>query len=68
MKKITSICLLLVLLLMLAPAALAEEELATSGQCGDNATWTYDTENDVLTISGTGSTWDFYAYGADQAP
>ena len=32
----------------------------TSGSCGENATWTY--ESTTLTISGTGEMYD-YAYG-----
>ena len=30
----------------------------TSGYCGDNATWSYDSDNQILTISGTGQIWD----------
>ena len=35
-------------------AALAE----TTGQCGDNVNWSYDSDTRVLTISGTGAMWD----------
>lgn len=30
---------------------------ATSGQCGDNMNWSFDTTTDTLTISGTGDMW-----------
>ena len=30
-----------------------------SGECGDNATWSYDPETKTLTISGTGPMWDY---------
>ncbi len=33
-----------------------------SGQCGDNAYWTMD-ENGVVTVTGTGATWDRYTDG-----
>ena len=36
-------------------------EIKKSGTCGDNLTWTL-TEDDVLTISGTGDMWDYYVY------
>ena len=29
-----------------------------SGQCGENAFWSYDTETATLTVSGTGATWE----------
>ena len=31
----------------------------TSGQCGDNLTWSYNTETATLTISGTGSMYNY---------
>lgn len=34
--------------------------------CGDNLTWNY--EDSVLTISGTGSMWDYRSYGENLAP
>lgn len=36
---------------------------ATSGQCGDNMTWSFDTTTDTLTISGTG---DMYTVAASR--
>ncbi len=30
---------------------------ATSGKCGDNMNWSFDTTTDTLTISGTGDMW-----------
>ncbi|MFI3249790.1 MAG: leucine-rich repeat protein [Eubacteriales bacterium] len=41
--------------------------LETSGICGDNATWHYDLETSVLTISGTGAMYD-YDYTDNKAP
>ena len=35
------------------------------GKCGDNLTWSYDTDTKALTIEGTG---DMYDYGYDGAP
>lgn len=40
-------------------AAETPEASPTSGQCGDNLTWTYDQETQTLTISGTGDMWDY---------
>ncbi len=54
MKKISLLCLLVGLLVLLAlPAAAAE----TSGECGDNVTWTL--QNSTLTVSGTGAMYDY---------
>ena len=38
---------------------------ATSGKCGDNLTWTYNTSTYTLTISGTG---EMYDYESDNRP
>lgn len=39
---------------LLAPTALAADVSATSGTCGDSATWSYDQTTKTLTISGSG--------------
>lgn len=54
-KKLLSVVLAALMLLMCAPLAFAAD---TSGVCGENLTWTLD-ENGVLTISGTGEMADF---------
>lgn len=40
-----------------------QELPATSGKCGDNMTWSFDTTSDTLTISGNG---DMYAVAASR--
>lgn len=52
MKRI--ICLLLVFALLL-PCVGLKAEAATSGSCGKNVTWKFDSETGTLTISGTGA-------------
>jgi hypothetical protein len=37
----------------------AEAAAKTSGQCGKNVKWKYDSKTKTLTISGTGATYDF---------
>ena len=34
----------------------------TSGQCGNNATWTFDPQTGAMTITGSGATWDYDNY------
>ncbi len=60
-KRILSLCLALVLLLCLLPQAVlpASAEIL-SGKCGDNLTWTLDTETGVLSIQGNGAMEDYY--------
>ena len=48
------LCVLILFFLLPAPANAA----SASGACGDNASWSLN--NGILTISGTGETWDFY--------
>ena len=45
----------------------AEDEAPTSGKCGENLTWNYDTETKTLTISGTGD-MENYSDGASPSP
>ena len=62
-KRILSLLLVLVMLLSMLPTdALAAEDEAPHGSCGENATWRYDAETQTLTISGTGPMTD---YGSD---
>lgn len=48
---------------LLAPTALAADVPATSGTCGNSATWSYDQTTKTLTISGSGAIelWDIDA-------
>lgn len=48
----------------LLPAVTASAD-TTSGTCGDNVTWTYDSDTKTLTLSGTGAT-DNYLDNSDQ--
>ena len=45
--------------------SLSNPELPTSGQCGDNVYWSYDTTTATLTISGEGDMWD-YGWSSNQ--
>ena len=63
MKKLLSFLICTALILSIIPTAVfAAGE--TSGKCGDNLTWSYNTETKTLTISGTG---DMYGYSSNDA-
>ena len=63
MKKLLSFLICTALILSIIPTAVfAAGE--TSGKCGDNLTWSYNTATATLTISGTG---DMYYYGSYDA-
>ena len=53
--KIKNLISIFAVLMLLASTASAQ----TSGSCGDNATWSFDTESQTLTISGTGAMADY---------
>lgn len=64
-KKILCTLLVILMVFMSAPIGLelgvtasAEEEIKTSGKCGDNAYWTFEPDTGKLVISGTGDMWD----------
>lgn len=58
-KRIISMLLVAVMLISLLPAtALAATTEVASGECGENLTWTLDSEG-TLTISGTGDMTDY---------
>lgn len=48
---------------------MSSEEIAASGTCGDNLTWTVS-EDGILTISGTGEMYDYVksGYSSERAP
>ncbi len=52
-------CMMLSLFLVMLVTA--EAEILSSGTCGDNLTWTLDSQG-TLTISGTGDMWDYSGY------
>jgi len=60
MKRIIS--LLLVFALLLPCMGLQAEAAATSGSCGKNLTWKFDTKTGTLTISGTGPMNEYDGY------
>ena len=65
MKKVLSILLSVVLLCSLCPFGtfeLTANAQVTSGTCGDNLTWEYNTATATLTISGTGEMYDYEEY------
>ena len=53
--KIKNLISIFAVLMLLASTASAQ----TSGSCGDNATWTFYTETQILTISGSGAMTDY---------
>ena len=63
MKKLLSFLICTALILSIIPTAVFAAGV-TSGQCGDNLTWSYNTETKTLTISGTG---DMYGYSSNDA-
>lgn len=62
-KYLLSLLLVCCLLMGCIPMAAGAEETAepesVSGTCGENVTWSYDTETATLTISGTGEMEDY---------
>lgn len=57
-KQIWSMMLVLAMLLTMMPVSALAADIEYSGTCGDNLTWTLDSEG-VLTISGTGNMEDY---------
>ncbi len=58
-KRILTIAILIAVLIAIPSMVFA----ATSGKCGDDITWTL--EDGVLTLTGTGETYDYYSRYAD---
>lgn len=60
MKKISKILSVVLVFLMVVSIIPITASAATySGTCGDNLTWTYNTSDGYLTISGTGAMYDY---------
>ena len=57
MKKLLSLLLVLCMVLGMSVNVWATE---TSGTCGENVTWFYDTDTKTLTISGSGAMADYF--------
>ncbi len=80
LKKTTAMLMIAVLIIGIAPVgsladvewsefaltASAEEELAATGQCGENVYWNYDSSTGKLVISGTGPMYDYGFYYDDR--
>ena len=62
-QKILSVILAILMVLSIVP--ITASAAVTSGTCGDNLIWTYNTTTFTLTISGTG---DMYDWDADKTP
>ncbi|MDE6435183.1 MAG: leucine-rich repeat domain-containing protein, partial [Lachnospiraceae bacterium] len=61
MKKVLSVFLsILMLLSITAGIDLSAYAQTLSGSCGDNVTWSLDTDTGTLTISGKGNMGDYY--------
>ncbi len=66
-KRILSLLLALALLLPLLPQSALTATAATySGTCGDNLTWSFNSDTGALVISGSGPMWDYSS--SDNAP
>ncbi len=59
MKKITSLLLSVLMLLSITAGMDLSAYAATSGKCGANVTWSLNTSTGVLTLSGSGATYDY---------
>ncbi len=66
LKKIISILLSLTLTISIFPVSIIIANAESySGTCGDNLTWSLDTDTGLLKIEGTGEMYDYFN---DQAP
>lgn len=53
------ISVILVIMIVISAVSITVSAESDSGTCGDNLTWTYDSSTFTLTISGTGSMYDY---------
>ena len=66
-KRMLSVLLAVFLLAGCLPLAVSAGAV-TSGKCGENAEWSYDSATNTLTISGTGAIADYEAAMGNTAP
>ncbi|MDY4742675.1 MAG: fibronectin type III domain-containing protein [Lachnospira sp.] len=67
MKKMNKklILIIAVIAVIIGCTSVASAETVGSGTCGDNITWTLDSGG-VLTLSGTGETYEYGSYGSEE--
>lgn len=58
----------LIVLVALLFSALFSNMKAQNGVCGDNLTWSFNSETGELTITGTGEMYDYYYFTAPWSP
>ena len=63
MKRILSLLLSILMLIGSMPISFNAFAETQTGSCGNNATYTFDSENGTLTISGTGETDNYFMSG-----
>ena len=66
-QRLLSLALCLLLCAALLPGTVWAAEIVDSGTCGENLTWTLDSDG-KLTISGTGKMKDYDDYSYSRSP
>ena len=64
-RRLVTVLLTVVLSVILLAVGASAAEIVDSGNCGDNLTWTLDSEG-TLTISGNGSMENYDPYDENQ--
>ena len=59
MKRRIALFLCLLMLAALLPLQMQSAVADTSGKCGNNLYWSFNTSNGILTITGSGAMWDY---------
>ena len=65
MKKLISLLLSITMLLSITAGLNLTAFAATSGECGDNVTWSFNSKTGELTLSGYGNTYDYENFSSD---
>ena len=64
-RKILSVLLALIMMISIVPLSSVTASAETSGTCGENVTWSYNTSTQTLTISGAGPMKGYNSYGSE---